>query len=79
MKLEAQNDALLMKFLHKFFNKSEHSRVSLVWNNYYISDCLPGQQRKGSYWWRSIINLLNTCKVIATYKGIASPRLEMER
>lgn len=69
MKLETQNDALLMKFLHKFFNKSEQPWVSLVWNNYYRNGCLPSQQRKGSFWWRSIINLLHT------YKGIASPMI----
>lgn len=35
LKLETQNVALLMKYLHKFYNKSDLPWVWLIWNNYY--------------------------------------------
>lgn len=47
--LSAQNDSLLMKFLHKFYSKADIPWVHLVRDNYY-SDChLHGQQNKGSF------------------------------
>jgi hypothetical protein len=39
--------------------------VNLVWSQYYANGRLPGNLRKGSFWWRSILKLLDT------YKGIA--------
>ena len=39
--LETQNDALLMKFLHKFYNRMEIPWVSLIWNNHYRNGRLP--------------------------------------
>jgi hypothetical protein len=33
--LKVQNEALLMKNLHKFFNKQELPWVQLIWTNYY--------------------------------------------
>jgi hypothetical protein len=33
--LRVQNEALLMKNLHKFFNKQELPWVQLIWTNYY--------------------------------------------
>jgi hypothetical protein len=63
--LRVQNEALLMKNLHKFFNKENLPWVKLVWANYYGNDQVPGLTRKGSFWWRDNLKLL-TC-----YKGIA--------
>jgi hypothetical protein len=39
--------------------------VQLLWSKYYSNGKVPGQRPKGSYWWRSILKLLNT------YKGVA--------
>jgi hypothetical protein len=33
--LRVQNEALLLKRLHKFFNKEDLPWVNLVWDNYY--------------------------------------------
>ena len=41
--LEVQNDALLLKNLHKFFNKADVPWVRLIWNNYYKHNKLPTQ------------------------------------
>jgi hypothetical protein len=35
VRLETHNKALLLKFLHKFFNNHDLPWVNLVWNNYY--------------------------------------------
>lgn len=64
-KMAVQNDALLMKNLHKFFNNAEIPWVKLVWDNYYHT--ILGQRKRGSFWWRDIIKLLDQ------YKGIALP------
>jgi hypothetical protein len=54
-----------MKNVDKFFFKADLSWVKLVWSQYCGNGQLPGSTRKGSFWWRSILQLLDT------YKGIA--------
>jgi hypothetical protein len=44
--LQTHNEALLLKFLHKFFTKADVPWVKLVWSNYYSSGRLPRQQKK---------------------------------
>lgn len=65
LNIKTQNEALLIKHLHKFFNKEDIPWVSLVWEKYYGSGKLPRSGRKGSFWWRDIVKLL--CK----FKGMA--------
>lgn len=65
-KIVVQNDALLMKQLHKFYNHADVPWVHLVWDNYYTNS-LPGQRKRGSFWWRDILKLLGQ------FKGIALP------
>ena len=40
------NEALLLKFLHKFYNNLDIPWVKLVWENYYRNGKLSGQQNK---------------------------------
>lgn len=40
LNLKVQNEALLLKFLHKFYNHHETPWVSLIWDSYY-SDSIP--------------------------------------
>ncbi|CAO2177232.1 unnamed protein product [Urochloa humidicola] len=65
LNLEEHNNALLMKFLHKFFTKADIPWVKLVWDNYYKNGRLPGQFKKGSFWWRDIIKLMDKYKEMA--------------
>jgi hypothetical protein len=65
LRLETQNEALLIKFLHKFFNNSDLPWVHLVWNKYYLSRGLPGHRDIGSFWWKSMIKLLPNFKELA--------------
>jgi len=62
---KTQNEALLIKHLHKFFNKEDIPWVALIWEKYYGNGKLPGTSKKGSFWWRDITKLLSK------YKGMA--------
>jgi hypothetical protein len=54
-----------MKNLHKFFNRHELPWIQLIWTKYYSNGKISGQTKKGSFWWRDNLKLLNI------YKGIA--------
>lgn len=47
--------------------------VHLVWETHYSNGKLPSHVKKGSFWWRDILKLLDT------YKGIASVSLNNGR
>lgn len=64
--LTTHNDALLLNFMHKFFTKANIPWVRLVWDNYYPNGKLPVQQKKGSFWWKDIVKLLETYKRFAS-------------
>jgi hypothetical protein len=49
IKLRLQNEALLMKKLHKFYSKAYLPWVKLIWNKYYNNGRLQGQVTKGSF------------------------------
>jgi hypothetical protein len=70
IKLSNHNDALLMKFIHKFYSKADIPWVHLVWNNYYSNNRLPGQQNKGSFWWRDIVKLIPSFKQFSPAKAL---------
>lgn len=65
IKLRTQNEALLLKNLHKFFNKEDLPWVHLLWDTYYSERELPGQRTRGSFWWRDIMKLLDTFRGMA--------------
>lgn len=53
---------MLLKFLHKFFARPDTPWVNLIWENYYSEGELPGQRKRGSFWWRDVVKLLNSFK-----------------
>jgi hypothetical protein len=60
-----QNDALLLKHLHKFYNKADVPWVNLIWSKYY-SDKVPHATREvGSFWWKDVQRLSTIFKNIA--------------
>ena len=67
--LRKQNEALLMKNLHKFFNRLDIAWVNLVWEKLYPNGKLPGNLMKGSFWWRGDL------KILKEYKGLTSIQL----
>jgi hypothetical protein len=68
--LATQNDALLLKNLHKLYNRWDIPWVQLVWNNYYQNGSLPDSRLKGSYWWKAHL------KLITKFKGISLVQLK---
>jgi hypothetical protein len=66
IKISLQNDALLMKNLHKFYMKEDLPHGKLIWSKYYRNGKVPGSIMKSSFWWKGMLNLLNT------YKGCSS-------
>jgi hypothetical protein len=66
LQLESQNEALLRKNLHKFFNKENIPWVQLIWEKYYRNGKLLNHTMKGSFWSRYILKLLGK------HKGLAS-------
>ena len=65
MNIDIQNKSLMLKILHKFYNKMDIPWVSLIWSTYYNESVVPGEQSVGSFWWKSHI------KLIICYKGLA--------
>jgi len=66
LNLRTQNESLLLKNLHKFFNRTDLPWVQLIWNQHYHQGRLPTPgSRRGSFWWRDSLSLLDT------YKGMA--------
>lgn len=66
--LRLQNQALLMKHLHKFYGRLDIPWVELIWNTHYNSGQIPHCSSKwGSFWWKDILRLANH------YRGIAMP------
>jgi hypothetical protein len=51
-----QNEALLLKQLHKFFNREDLPWVKLVWN-YYPEGVPHVSKLCGSFWWRDVMKL----------------------
>ena len=52
-----QNDALLMKFSHKFYSKDDTPWVNLVWNAYFEGQIPHAVAPCGLFWWRDIMKL----------------------
>ena len=65
--IKVQNDALLMKFLHKFYNKLDVPWVHLIWNTYYADKVPHATNPVGSFWWHDIL------KLTPVFRGISSP------
>ncbi len=70
LNLSIQNQALLIKFLEKFYNKKDLPWVNLVWSSCYGNSVPHLTNLKGSYWWRDI------CKLMDVFRGIARCHLK---
>jgi hypothetical protein len=66
LNLKLQNEALLLKYLHKFYNKFDTPWVHLLWNTYYQGRIPHAMVPVGSFWWKDI------CKLMPVYRGFAT-------
>jgi hypothetical protein len=57
--IKMQNEALLIKHLHKFFNRESIPWVALISKKHYRNGKLLGTSKKGSFWRRDILKLLS--------------------
>jgi hypothetical protein len=67
LNLSTQNISLMLKHLHKFYNRASVPWVQLVWDKYYSNGKLPrlSNSFRGSFWWRDILKLLDSFKGLA--------------
>ena len=63
--LYLQNDALLLKHLHKIYNKVDVPWIQLIWNTYYRHKVPHLVSARGSFWWKDIL------KLTVQFRGIA--------
>lgn len=57
---------MLLKNFHKFSNKADIPWVHLVWSCHYVNGTLPqSDNKRGSFWWRDTLKLLDQFKVLA--------------
>jgi hypothetical protein len=63
--LTTQNEALLLKNLHKFFNRLDIPWVHLIWEKHYQNDKLPSTMKKRIF-------LVERQSQIIEFKGLAT-------
>jgi hypothetical protein len=56
---------LLMKHLHKFYNRANLPPVKLVWEVYCFNALPPSKSREISFWWRDCLKCLGSFKDIS--------------
>ena len=68
--LKVQNEGLLLKFLHKFFNKLDIPWMQLVWERYYVDSIPHATNVCGTFWWRDLVHLM------PIYRGITHVQIK---
>jgi hypothetical protein len=63
-----KNDALLMKYLDKFYNRANVPWVKLIWSSYYDTSVPHARKLCGSFWWRHIFKLVENYRVVSFVK-----------
>lgn len=67
--LKVQNQGLLLKQLHKFYNKAQVPWVQLIWSTYYADRIPHASDPCGSFWWRDLLQLSDI------YRGVTSVKV----
>jgi hypothetical protein len=66
---QKQNAALLIKFLDKFYNRSDVPWVSLIWDAYYDGKIPHAENLTGSFWWKDVM------KQVDNFRGVSAVNL----
>jgi hypothetical protein len=68
--LKAQNSALLLKHLDKFYNHANIPWVNLTWSKFYKNNYIPPHAKSpsGSFWWKDLLKLAKDFRKMATCK-----------
>lgn len=68
--LKVQNEALLLKDLHKFYNHLDVPWVRLIWDSYFDEQVPHATTICGSFWWRDIFKLADKyCQIARPVPG----------
>ena len=67
--LKTQNQGLLLKQLHKFYNKHDVPWVKLIWDSYYVDKIPHASDPCGSFWWRDLMSMYDI------YRGITKAKV----
>jgi hypothetical protein len=70
LNLKLQNEALLLKYPHKFYNKLDTPWVHLLWNTYYQGKIPRAMDPVGSFWLKCI------CKLMPILRGFVSSTIK---
>lgn len=63
---QKHNEALLFKYLDKFYNKADTPWVKLIWRTYYQFSVPLAENLCGSFWWKDV------CRHIDKYRQVAT-------
>jgi hypothetical protein len=66
--LRIQNVALLLKYLHKFYNNDDTPWVQLVRDSYYFEAVPHATVLVGSFWWRDVFSLVDQYRAVTKCK-----------
>jgi hypothetical protein len=55
LNLSLQNDALLIKHMHKFYSRQDIPWVNLIWSSYYTDKVSHASRDVGLFWWKDIM------------------------
>jgi hypothetical protein len=66
LNLTVQNNCLLIKHIHKFYNKDNIPWIHLVWESYYHHTMPPLRHRDISFWWGDCLKNLDLYKAKAS-------------
>ena len=69
LNLKIQGEALLLKYLHKFYNHFDLPWVELIWTTYYKNKIPHAMDTCGSFWWRDV------AKLMPTFRGIMQAQI----
>ena len=65
-----QNEALLLKYLDKFYYDAEVPWVKLIWFSYYPHRVPHSENLCALFWWRYIMKLVDNYRAVAQCRGI---------
>src|SRR4051812_26448293 len=64
--MQFQDKALLLKHLHKFYDKENVPWASVIWNTYYSGNVPHETILCGSFWWKDEFNLNDLYRLVAS-------------
>ena len=71
LNLRIHNEAMLLKIVSKFYNKSYIPWVNLLWDTYYHDRVPHATILCGSFWWRDLCKLMDKFRMVSKVQVLA--------